>query len=726
MKSKSKSKSDSSNSTPLKMNSLNNGMKEKKILIDRILDKLNENKLYTVAIAIFLEIKANNYEPTSTKIINQKIISDFITHKKQFLKNEKESGFYDLESQVQKAIVAVLTATNVFTKYKKGNINYVKFDFFEAEEYLKKIKNRKISSLIKNELENFNKIKNKNINKNNIKIKNNIKNNNNTNNSNSNNNKVINDKNINKDKETKENKDNKIHKSNKNNSKDIQDEEDDFSISIDSNFVGGEEKKLLGNKRENSFDEEENNIMNNNDSNINNNLNNSFNDNNTGINLNGGIKKRKYNKQKKGLIGENKKKLKNLKNPNSDSDSEEVKMLENYDIIHDNNQNNQIQKKIIKHRKPIKKKKIMKNNLEIDIQRIRGRPRKKLNIIPGNYFFKNKINYNVGDRQKKIFPFISISNKNKFFEGKKNFINQNNNKTDKIIEIVEESSEEIKSRQINNYLEHLYSFNKIMNEENITPNICISGNIDDNKSQNGNNNKNLNDESIKNISDKSLHIISKIKVLYDQMDKMEDNLDLLNNLFNQSPSSSTYNESETSPHKKNIIINDNMKSISNNNIFIENNNKINGSKSEKLYKEMKNNENFLNACYNNIELNIKTLNNINKLSNWNNNEQLVNSHKKLIKDYEQKYDEALEAFTNNLNEINELAFNNNALKIYENIKEIKDNLKKEKIAIGSLDDFFKKLGNNFENEKNKFFDVENIKQMYIEKKSKLLNSISEK
>jgi len=113
MKSKSKSKSDSNNSSPLKLNSSNDNMKEKKILIDKILDKLNENKLYTVGIAIFLELKANNYEPISTKNINQKIISDFKTSKKQYLKNEKESIYYNSEGPVSKAIVASLTATNV-------------------------------------------------------------------------------------------------------------------------------------------------------------------------------------------------------------------------------------------------------------------------------------------------------------------------------------------------------------------------------------------------------------------------------------------------------------------------------------------------------------------------------------------------------------------------------------------------------------------------------------
>ena len=706
MKSKSKSKSDSSNSSPLKMNSLSNSMKEKKILIDRILDKLNENKLYTVAIAIFLELKANNYEATSTKIISQKIISDFITRKKQYLKNDKESGYYESDKQIEKAITASLTATNVFKKIKKGNETYVKFSFPEAEEYLKKIKNRQVNNFIRNELEQINK---------------------NPNNINNNSNKNTNAEKENKNKE----------KENNLSSMDLQDDnlKDDFSISIDSNFVGDEEKKFIGNKRENSFEEEGKNFLSNNENNLNmdNNLNSSFN--NGGINLNAGFKKRRYNKQKKGLIGENKKKLKNIKNPNFESDSEEVKMLENYDIIHDNKPNSgNNQKRIIKHRRHRRHKrnqsnKMIKNNLEIDIQKIRGRPKKKFNMIGGNFYFKNKINNNLGNGFNKNYPFISINNKDKLIEGQNNLNGkEQNNKggnNDKIIEIIEESSEEIKSRQINNYLEHLYSFNKLMdntesssiNNINQTSNKTISGNNQDNNQKNNNG-----EESIKNISDKSLHIISKIKVLYEQMDKMEDNLDLLNNLFNQAPLSSTYNESEASPQKKDKIENNNKSLI--NNAFIQNN--INDGKAEKLYKDMKKNETLLNVFYKNMELSLEILNNIYKCSNWNKNENLVVNNKKILKDYEKKYDEALDKFSRNLIEINELAFNNNALKIYENIKEIKEKLQKEKIAIGTLDDFFKKLENNFESENNKFFDVDNIKKICIDKKNKLLSSSPDK
>ena len=129
--------------------------------------------------------------------------------------------------------------------------------------------------------------------------------------------------------------------------------------------------------------------------------------------------------------------------------------------------------------------------------------------------------------------------------------------------------------------------------------------------------KEKNNESIKNISEKSLNIISKIKVLYEQMDKMEDNLELLNNLFNQTPSGSTYNESEASPQKK-----DASNKSASSKVFIQNNNN-NSSKVEKLYKEMKKNENFLDICYNNMELTLKTLNNINKITNWNKNDQLI-------------------------------------------------------------------------------------------------------
>ena len=127
-----------------------------------------------------------------------------------------------------------------------------------------------------------------------------------------------------------------------------------------------------------------------------------------------------------------------------------------------------------------------------------------------------------------------------------------------------------------------------------------------------------------------------------------------------------------------------------------------------------------------MKLSLEILNNIYKCSNWNKNENLVVNNKKILKDYEKKYDEALEKFSRNLNEINELAFNNNALKIYENIKEIKEKLQKEKIAIGTLDEFFKKIENNFESENNKFFDVDNIKKIYIDKKNKLLSNFPDK
>ena len=362
MKSKSKSKSDSNNSSPSKVNSLNNELKEKRMLIDRILDKLNENKLYTVAIAIFLEIKANNYEAASTKIINQKILSDFKTNKKQYLKNERVSEYYDSEVQVQRAIVASLTVTNVLTRIKKGNQTFVKFNFYEAEEYLKKIKNRQINSLIRLEMEQFYKSNYKNMSSNN--------------------------KNMNKKKESNKenNKDNKDNLS----SLDMNDInfKDDISISIDSNFVGGEEKKTNGeNNLDNSFDDLDKNLNNNLDNNTemdinnlnslinsNNNNNTNNNTNNLGINLNGGLKKRAYFRKKRGLLDNSKFKLN--KNNESESEQDDIGMLDNYDLINDNSLGG-FQKKFIKHRRRRRSNKMIKK-LEIDIQKFRGRPKKKL------------------------------------------------------------------------------------------------------------------------------------------------------------------------------------------------------------------------------------------------------------------------------------------------------------------------------------------------------------
>ena len=634
MRSKSRSKSESNNSSPLKMNSSSNEMKEKRILIDRLLDKLNENKLYTVAIAIFLELKANNYEATDTKIINQKILSDFKTNKKHFLKNERDSEYYDSETPVQRAIVASLTVTNVLRRIKKGNQTFVKFNFIEAEEYLKKIKNRQINSLIRDELELFYK--------------------NNSNNSNK-----VNENNI---KENKE-KDN-------NSSMDMNDDnfQDDFSISLDSNYVGGEEKKPGENNLNNSFEdpdqilssnkENKENNTNANNNTMNNNSNNSINNNNnSGINLNGGLKKRTYIKRKRGLIDNNNnnniKKLKiNRNNNESESDSEGVKMLENYDIINDTNTPG-VQKKFIKRRRRRRRNQsnqINKNGLEIDIHKFRGRPKKK---IFGNF---------------PSHPFISINNKE----------NQND-MNNKVIEIVEENPEEVRNKQINNYLDHLYSFNKLENSKT----------SDD---DNSNNNK----EPMKNISDKSLNIVSKFKVLYELINKIEDNLDSLSNIFSTQTSLTSTNESESSPKKKDA------------------------EKENKLYKNMKKNEGLLDMCYNNIKLSLQTLDNISKFKNLKKNDDLLDRNKNMLKEYEKEYERTLEKFSKNLNDINELAFNHNALKIYDNFKNIKNKLKKEKITIGPFDNFLKKLENNLENESNKYFNIENIKQVYIDKKQKLM------
>ena len=707
MKSKSKSKSDSSNSSPLKMNSLSSEMKEKRLLIDRILDKLNENKLYTVAVAIFLELKANNYEAASTKIINQKILSDFKTNKRQYLKNERESEYYDSEVTVQRAIVASLTVTNVLRRIKKGNQTFVKFNFAEAEEYLKKIKNRQINSIIREEVDKFY-------------------------NSNSSN------KNLNKEKENsvKDNKENKDNLS----SMDMNDEnfQDDISISLDSNFIGDNiktEDDKNKDKMDTSFDDLDKNLNNNLDNSLgglnnNNNLNNSLN-NNSGINLNGGIKKRTYIKRKKGLIdnsNNNIKKLKLNRNNDSESDSEEIKMLENYDMIHDTNRGIPgAAKKFIKHRRRRRRSnKMMKNNLEIDIKKFRGRPKKK---VFGSFPFSLTERL---DGTKKNYPFISINNA----EGQnyKNNMNDNANRnSDKVIEIVEESSEEIKSRQINNYLEHLYSFNKLENSNK--NNKSNTGKENNNNSEDKSQTNSTTDDSMKNITDKSLNIISKIKVLYEQMDKMEDSLESLNNLFGTtSPLNSTYQESESSTNKKDnsSLDNTNTNSESNKNnknninIFTQNKSPPNETKAAKIYKNMKKNEDLLDMCYNNMKLSLQTLDNIYKFKNMNKNNDLIELNKNMLKEYEKTYMQTLENFSKNLNDINELAFNHNALKIYENIKDIKKKLMKEKISIGPLDDFLKKLENNLENESNKYFNIDNIKQIYIDKKKKLMDSFTNK
>ena len=127
--------------------------------------------------------------------------------------------------------------TNVLRRIKKGNQTFVKFNFAEAEEYLKKIKNRQINSIIREEVDQFY-------------------------NTNSNN------KNLNKEKENsvKDNKENKDNLS----SMDMNDDnfQDDISISLDSNFMGDkikneEDKDKEKDKMDLSFDDIDKNLNNN-------------------------------------------------------------------------------------------------------------------------------------------------------------------------------------------------------------------------------------------------------------------------------------------------------------------------------------------------------------------------------------------------------------------------------------------------------------------------------
>ena len=131
--------------------------------------------------------------------------------------------------------------TNVLRRIKKGNQTFVKFNFAEAEEYLKKIKNRQINSIIREEVDQFY-------------------------NTNSNN------KNLNKEKENsvKDNKENKDNLS----SMDMNDDnfQDDMSISVDSNFVGENVKDKGNDKDKDKMDLSFDDI----DKNLNNNLDNSL------------------------------------------------------------------------------------------------------------------------------------------------------------------------------------------------------------------------------------------------------------------------------------------------------------------------------------------------------------------------------------------------------------------------------------------------------------------
>ena len=642
MKSKSKSKTTSNNSTPMKSTSLNNNSKEdeRKIILDKILDKLNENKLYTIAIAIFLELKANNYEPILSETIYKKIMSDFNKKQKKFLKFGKGNEYYDLEKQVSKAIIISLNATHALKKIKKNNETFIAINFKEAENYLKAIKNIKISTLVKNYFSDISVSNNSSV------VMNPVSNNN---------------------------------VKNVNNQEEDENEHDDFSISIDSNFIGNEEKQMT-NKNENEVEAKNVKISKNNFENFQNNEN-SFNDflindsnSNNKINLGNGViiprKKRKYIRHKKPeeIKRRKFKKLHGL--ITNDSDSEEIKLLDNFLDIMPSHMTNALNlplsnngKGVVKRHYRKHKKNKMKLNNEKDpstmLNKKRGRPKQEM-INRAINFISRRENENVN--------------------------NKSNNEN--VIEIIEESSEDIKSKQISNYLENLYSITEFMNNNNL-----------DKKDENNDNNS---------LSKKSLDIISKIKVLSGNIEKIENDLDLLNNAFNQTPIVSTYNsssnESETSPTKKTNEINDDQK--------------------QKKINNMKNYEMLLNLCYNNLEMNIKSIINAKKFSFIKNNEILSN-HQKMLKEYEKKYDEILEKFCVCLSEINESFSNIEINKILEEIMNVKEELKKDGIEIKFIEDFTKKLETYFGGKITKYFNPNNVKLNYIEKKNKLLSTLSE-
>ena len=154
------------------------------------------------------------------------------------------------------------------------------------------------------------------------------------------------------------------------------------------------------------------------------------------------------------------------------------------------------------------------------------------------------------------------------------------------------------------------------------------------------------------------------------------------------------------------------------------NNELIQDKYDKLSKEIKDNEEYLNICYSNMQLIYKILMNSNKYKD-NFNENFIEKHQKLLKDYEKKYGEFLDKICEDFDKMKNLAKTKELRKIYQDIYEINNELNQNNFNYNILKNLQKKIDENVNEDKKVDSNIEIFKNNYLQKKTKLMDSIED-
>ena len=152
------------------------------------------------------------------------------------------------------------------------------------------------------------------------------------------------------------------------------------------------------------------------------------------------------------------------------------------------------------------------------------------------------------------------------------------------------------------------------------------------------------------------------------------------------------------------------------------NNELIQDKYDKLSKEIKEHENYLNICYSNMQLIYKILmNSSNYVENF--NENFVERHQKLLKDYEKKYAEFLDIICDDFEKMKNLSKTKELRKIYQDIYDINKELNQNNFNYKILQNLQNKINENVNEDKKVDSNIELFKNSYLEKKTKLMDSI---
>ena len=152
------------------------------------------------------------------------------------------------------------------------------------------------------------------------------------------------------------------------------------------------------------------------------------------------------------------------------------------------------------------------------------------------------------------------------------------------------------------------------------------------------------------------------------------------------------------------------------------NNELIQDKYEKISKEIKENENYLNICYSNMQLIYKILiNSSDYVENF--NADFVEKHQKLLKDYEKKYAEFLQIICDGFEKMKNLSKTKELREIYQDIYEINNELNKNNFNYKILQNLQNKINENVNEDKKVDSNIELFKNNYLQKKTKLMDSI---